>query len=1118
MRRVSATWRLFALVSLAAVFTAGGVALAATSHKRHRGLSKAHVLALQAGAPARVIVLLRNQHANVPPTARLVTKRIAVIASDQVQLQASVRNSGGRITHTYRTINAFAATVSKTERAHLAADPAVAAVLPDAFVPTPDPTGDGGGGPISTSMHGPALTPADQSADVAQQICPAPGAPPILAPEGLSLIKAPQAQQIVNGAGVKIGFLADGLDINNPDFIRPDGSHVIVDYRDFSGAGLNAPTQGAESFGDAGTLAAQGRVTYDLSQFVNPAHPLPANCDIILRGVAPGASLVAMKVFGFNAGSFTSTILQGMDWAVSVDHVNVLNESFGSDPLPDTDQDAVKQFNDLAVAAGVVVTTGTGDQGTANTIGSPASDPSAIAAGATTQFQHFAQTDRGGYQLGGHGWVNNNIAEFSSAGFTQGGRTLDLVAPGNESYSPCTADAAMYSDCSNFAGQPSNIRYFGGTSESSPMTAGVAALVIEAYRQTHGGASPSPALVKQLILSNTDDLNIPSNEQGAGELDALAAVQAAKSAGTSTAIGDGRLVSPSQLDLDSPAGSVTGADVTVKNIGASTETIGAHLRTLNTQLKDHHGDVTLDTTTNPTFLDQLGVSQSYTEIHFYVPPGGDRFDASIAWPGPTSTVNLTLFDPSGKFSAFSYHANGETSDFSHISVRNPTAGTWTAVFFTPTAAADGAYNGVVHYDFSTSRFGAVGSVSPSSVTLAPGASASLHVSLAAPAPAGDYSRDLVLADSSGKSTVVPVVMRSTVPLGSGHGTFAGVLTGGNGNGFVGREDTFAFDVAAGQPAIQVQFTLPGDPGTQVFGFLISPDGNALGQETSVQAASGTSTLQMFERKPMAGEWKVVLLTPNSVGGTTTAAPFTGTVSLAAPSVHAVGIPDGPGIVIPSGGQVNAKVVVANTGNTAMNVFIDPRRDARTLYSLLSIDPATNVSLPIDTATTPPPIFIIPTQSDTVFAAAQATAPVTFDWGFGDPDVESRSFGNNAVGVLSAPELTPGLWGLSPSLIGPFTGPATGTVNTGMVAHARVFDLTVSSSTGDVEYGYINPSAPAATPVVIPPGGSAAIPVTFTASDPKGTVVSGDLFVDDNQPSDASANEISAIPYLYTVGK
>ena len=103
----------------------------------------------------------------------------------------------------------------------------------------------------------------------------------------------------------------------------------------------------------------------------------------------------------------------------------MLNESFGGDDLPDTTQDVTKLFNRLATAAGVVVVASSGDQGTANTIGSPASDSAfgggEISVGATTQFQGLAQTTRGAYQLGQGGWLNDNIANFSSGGFTQAG-------------------------------------------------------------------------------------------------------------------------------------------------------------------------------------------------------------------------------------------------------------------------------------------------------------------------------------------------------------------------------------------------------------------------------------------------------------------------------------------------------------------------------------------------------------------------------------------------------------------------------------------------------------------------------------------------------------------------
>jgi Subtilase family len=1133
------SWFVAALV-VAALPVLGGIALAARSVKRHRTLPAARVLADQSRSPVRVIVLLRNQYRTLPPNAHLMRARAAALGTQQGPLQAAVRSSGGRVTHSFRTVNAFSAVVSRTEQSRLAANRNVAQVLPDSYVPAPDPTGSApSGAPATAGSTGPAApaattagpTPATQGSNDpgsgtgiavgSGQVCPSDPTHPIVAPEGLSLINAPQAQQIATGAGVKVAFIAEGIDINNPDFIRPDGSHVFVDYRDFTGQGPDAQTGGGEAFGDASTIAAQGRVAYDLSQFTNPAHPLPAGCNIVLRGVAPGASLVGMKVFptynGIPAGAFTSTILQGMDWAVSVDHVSVLNESFGGANTPDTLQDVIKAFNALAEQAGTVVTMSTGDQGTANTIGSPASGPAGIAVGSTTQFQGLAQTTRGGYQLSPHGWLNDNIANFSSAGFTQSGKTVDLVAPGNESFETCTP-STEYLDCTNLAGAPANLSTFGGTSESAPMTAGVAALVIQAYRNTHGGASPSPQLVKQIILSNADDLNIPSWEQGAGQLNALAAVQAAESVGRS-AVGDGRLVSPTQLDLAAPAGSPTGGNVTVTNDGAGAETFAAHLRTLRTAISDTHGDVTLNTATDPTYLDYKGVPQAYVQFTFTVPAGADRLDGTIAWPGnvdptlPGQAVNMTLFDPAGRMAAFTYQPNTTSSNYGHIDVRNPTAGTWTAAIFTPVTA--NAYNGVVHYDLSASRFGALGSVTPSSVTLAPGQSASLQVKLAAPRVPGDYSRDLQIDGSSGKTTVVPVVVRSLVPLGPGHGAFSGALTGGNGNGFPAREDNFAFNVPAGAPAINIQFTLPSDPNTAVTGFLTAPSGQTLARQIPLQDATGVERMQLYARDPMPGRWLLTFVTANPVGGTTITGPFTGTVSLTPVPVSATGVPHSPGVVLRPGASRTASVRVTNPGNTPLSVFIDPRLTRRTFYSLPAITPATGVPLPLNSLAAPP-FFVVPTETDLLLAAAQATAPITFDWGYNDPDLEAISHGDNAAGAFAAPEVTPGGWFITPSLIGPFSGPATGTVNTGMVARARVFDTSVTSPTGDVELGYVDPTAPPATPVTVAPGQTVTIPVTFSAAGGRRGFVSGDLLVDDNNPSAGSANEIAAIPYAFRV--
>src|SRR5437763_12365316 len=105
--RVSAAFRSFVVVLVVGVLTAGGVALAAAGKRRHRGLSLARVTHDQAGAPTRVIVLLRDQHANLPPTAKRLGQRLALLERDQTPLKASVAHSGGRVTRTYKTVNAF---------------------------------------------------------------------------------------------------------------------------------------------------------------------------------------------------------------------------------------------------------------------------------------------------------------------------------------------------------------------------------------------------------------------------------------------------------------------------------------------------------------------------------------------------------------------------------------------------------------------------------------------------------------------------------------------------------------------------------------------------------------------------------------------------------------------------------------------------------------------------------------------------------------------------------------------------------------------------------------------------------------------------------------------------
>ena len=277
-----------------------------------------------------MIVILRNQITAIPATKRKTAVRIQAEANHNARIDSQVQRSGGHIYKRYHTLNAFAATVSSNERTALQNSSAVKQVVPDTIVSLPGPPNT----PATTSRSA-----QGSSNSATEAICPSDPSKPLLEPEALQTThtafsdpSTPQAQNLASGYGVKVAFFADGLDINNPDFIRPDGSHVFIDYKDFSGDGPNAPTGGAEAFADASSIAAQGRVTYDVSQFVNPAHPLPPGCSITVRGVAPGASLIGMMVFGKANSAFNSVILQGLDYALTNDHPDVISEGFGARP------------------------------------------------------------------------------------------------------------------------------------------------------------------------------------------------------------------------------------------------------------------------------------------------------------------------------------------------------------------------------------------------------------------------------------------------------------------------------------------------------------------------------------------------------------------------------------------------------------------------------------------------------------------------------------------------------------------------------------------------------------------------------------------------------------------
>ena len=336
-----------------------------------------------------------------------------------------------------------------------------------------------------------------------------------------------------------------------------------------------------------------------------------------------------------------SSILEAIDYAITTAHVNVLNESFGINNYPDDGGalDLIAQANDQAVAAGITVVESTGDAGVTNTTGEAATDPNVISAGASTDNQNYIQDGFGGSRFPEvKGWSNDEISSLSSSGFDQRGRTIDVVAPGESDWALCSTNQDEFGGCASLTGDPSPVQSFGGTSQSSPLTAGVAALVIQAYEKTHGGTAPTPAQVKQLIVSNTDDIGAPADQQGSGRVDAYKAVLAAENdnqpAGGGSAQGRNvgvTTTSPTQLNAVDRPGTAENLTDTVTNESGSRQHLTFTGRTLGTYRSLLTTQFTLSDS-DPQTPDYAGVPINYQRLTFRVPAGEDRLDASAAFP------------------------------------------------------------------------------------------------------------------------------------------------------------------------------------------------------------------------------------------------------------------------------------------------------------------------------------------------------------------------------------------------------------------------------------------------------------------------------------------------------
>jgi Subtilase family len=977
-----------------AASSAAGASVAPPSFSK---LSPSQVKARSAGKRERVVVVFDDQLTNLPANQAHRQAREATAASMQAPLIAQLKQVGATHLTALWLLNAVGAAMPAAEAQALSHTPGVKAVVPDGTIII----GDGAKyntKTVAASRVRKSAIPA--TAADGQQLCNTSPSQPLVEPEALTSIHATKANAIATGKGVIVGNVDADLIAGNFNMIRPNGQHVIIDAPD--------PTSNVfsdEFNGDVSTIAAQGTVTYTYASQL-PFSNVPANCSFRIVGDAPGASILTTGSFtdSNSAGQIVapeSQVIAGLQQAVS-EGVDVVSESYGYGALVGANSDLLIPTNTAMWQAGVVVVESAGDSGSSGTVEEPAANPDTIDAAGTNDLRLLAQAD--GYTKG---WLDNNMTTLSSGGTTPQNDVVDLAAPGY------LALAVAGINGQSSPALPTEA--FGGTSQSAPFISGAAADVIQAYRDSHGGASPTPDQVKEILTSTATDIGAEADQQGAGLLNIYAAVEAARQMPNTSVTHSStpELVdNPTQLDVQGTGGSTVHTSVTLYNASSSAENVTGTYRALGRETP--FGAPVTENVSAPSGPFPAQGATAAAPIHFTVPSGVSVLDADMRWPDPTNNdeniLSFILTDPAGRLAQSSYDygaanyvpcgeaggAGGCSPDIQHSTVEHPMAGTWTAQILWANGRGHaqsppdtpGPYTGTVTFQASGQNF----TTSPASapVTIPARSWATVPLSIALPQAPGDAPESVQFTGSGGLESSVPIARRTLIP--SAGGSFGATLTSSVSRG-AGQIKTFYVDVPAGKKNLDVSFLAPehaaDDP---VYYYLFSPaDLTSTGVQSfdfEVTATDSTPTpdnptgnASLIAYDPQPGLWEIDVMQGAVTDGTVFSQTVTGTVAYnQLKPVTVTGLPTSTSTIIDSGSSVPITVKVTNTTNHVGFFELQPTNNDIT---------GGNVSTPLELAagaTGTLTATLSPTATDGTAVTGTLSVIDSTDYGAFEPDI------------------------------------------------------------------------------------------------------------------------------------